>query len=180
MSFLGKLFGGLTRGPANKAKDPATEQSPAAMMRKMRLGWLTRPPTDEDRRAGSEVVTSVVMDWPLGDQIVSILSGSNGDASVYTTGTFGIIGGIGHEQVRKAAIAFVACTQHYLPLMTAASDFPYPDSQTLRIYAVTPAGVQTISFQMRETEVKDSNARMLYAYGQQVLTELRLITPLEK
>ena len=59
-------------------------------------------------------------------------------------------------------------------------EFPYPDSQTLRFYMVTAAGVRSVSFPMRDVEIADSPARALYAAAQDVVAELRLITPVGK
>lgn len=151
-------------------------KNPAEMMREMRTGWLTKVPEQGSYTRGDEVI-AVVMDWPLGEQIVTVLSSSGGDASLYTTSTFGIIGGIGHEKVRKAAVAFIGCAQHFLSITQPTATYPYPDSQTLRFYMVTPSGVRTVSFPISAVEQPDSPARALYAYGQQVVTELRLITP---
>ena len=55
-------------------------------------------PTKEFRR-----VYGILMDWPIGEQIATVFSSSTGAASLYTTSTFGIIGGEGHETVRAAA-----------------------------------------------------------------------------
>ena len=117
------------------------------------------------------------MDWPLGPQVITVLSSSTGDASLYTTATFGIIGGIGHDRVRQAATAFVACAQHFLSITSPTTSFPYPSDQSLLFYMVTPSGVRSVSFPMSAIEQADSPARALYAYGQQVVEELRLISP---
>lgn len=117
------------------------------------------------------------MDWPLGDQIITVLSSSGGDASLYTTGTFGIIGGIGHEDVKKAAISFTARARQFLSLTKPVTEYPYPDGKTLRFYMVTGAGVRSVSFPMSEVERAGSPARALYAAAQDVVTELRLVTP---
>lgn len=106
-----------------------------------------------------------------------MLSSSGGDASLYTTGTFGIIGGIGHEKVRKAAVAFTECAHRYLALTKPTKDFPYPDGQTLRFYMLTPSGVRTVSFPLSDIDRIDSDARALFAAAQEVVTELRLIIP---
>ena len=151
-------------------------KSPAEIMRELRTGWLSRIPEPGSYSDDDEVV-AVVMDWPLEEQIVTVLSSSGGDASLYTTSTFGIIGGIAHENVRKAAVEFVGCAQHFLSITRPTTTYPYPDSQTLRLYMVTASGVRTVSFPMSEIEQSDSPAQVLFAYGQQVVTELRLITP---
>ena len=151
-------------------------KNPAEMMREMRTGWLTKIPERGSHNRDDEVI-AVVMDWPLGEQTVTVLSSSGGDASLYTTSTFGIIGGIGHEKVRRAAVAFVGCAQHFLSITHLTTAYPYPDSQSLCFYMVTPTGVRTISFPFSAIEQADSPARALFSYGQQVVTELRLITP---
>lgn len=179
MKFIKSLFASIVGATTLQAAAPAPVQNPAEMMRQMRLKWLTTAPAAGTYTIENEVV-AVLMDWPLGDQTVTVLSSSGGDASLYTTSTFGIIGGIGHEKVRKAAKDFVGCAQHYYALTKPTDKFPYPDSKTLYFYLVTPKGVRTVSFAMTDTEKSDSAAQTLYAYGQQVLTELRQITPLQK
>jgi hypothetical protein len=151
-------------------------KSPAEMMREMRLGWLTTVPEPGSYKKDDEVVAALI-DWPLGPQIITVLASSGGDASLYTTATFGIIGGIGHEGVRAAATAFVSCAQHFLSITSSTTDFSYPDKQSMRFYMVTPSGVHSVSFPMDDIELADSPARTLYLYGQDVVTELRLITP---
>lgn len=155
--------------PLNAA---APDTPPAEVMRETRNMWLTRAPEQGSYKRDDEVV-AVVMDWPLGKNTITILASASGDASLYTTATFGIIGGAGHERVRAAAIAFVGCAQRYVKLMTPTKTFPYPDAQTLRLYVVTAAGVRTVSFPMKETEQEHSPARALFESGQNVLTELR-------
>lgn len=179
MKFLKSLFASIVGATTLQAAAPATVQNPAEMMRQMRLKWLTTAPAAGTYTSENEVV-AVLMDWPLGDQTITVLSSSGGDASLYTTSTFGVIGGIGHEKVRKAAKDFVGCAQHYYALTKPTDKFPYPDSKTLYFYLVTPKGVRTVSFPLTDTEKPNSAAQTLYAYGQQVLTELRQITPLQK
>jgi len=159
---------------AESAKSTLPEKKHAEAMREMRLMWLARIPAKEKCKNEDEVV-AVLMDWPVGGQIATILSSLDGDASLYTTSTFGIIGGVGHEKVRKAAMDFVACAQHFIHITTLTKEYPYPDEQTVLFYMITSAGVRTVSFPMKDIEVADSPAQVLFAYGQQVLTELRLI-----
>jgi hypothetical protein len=45
---------------------------------------------------------------------------------------------------------------------------------------VTPSGVRTVLFPLGAIEEVDSPARVLFAYGQQVVTELRLTVPGQK
>ena len=179
MKFLRSLLAVLIGGAAVKANQPAPEKNSAEVMREMRLAWLTTVPAAGSYKTKDEVL-AVLMDWPMGDVIVTVLSSSGGDASLYTTSTFGIIGGIGHENVKKAAAAFVGSAQHFLKLATPTKDFPYPDQHTLRFYMVTPSGVRMVSFPMKDIERRDSPAYVLYGAAQSVVTELRLIAPNQK
>jgi len=155
--------------------NPSTK-NPAEMMREMRLGWLTKVPAPDSYTRDDEVV-AVLMDWPLGPQIITVLASSAGDASLYTSATFGIMAGIGHEKVREAATAFVSCAQHFLRIASPTTNFPYPGNQSLFFYMVTPSGVRSVSFPLGDIERADSPAGSLYACGQQVVTQLRLISP---
>lgn len=179
MKFLHTLFAGLIAGTSAKAAEPSPAKAPSEIMRDMRVMWLKTIPEKGSYKTETEVV-AVLMDWPIGDQIATILSSSGGDASLYTTSTFGIIGGIGHEKVRKAATDFVSCAQNFLYITSISPDYAYPDQNTLRVYLVTPSGVRRVSFPMSETEKKDSPARTLFFYGQEVLTQLRLTEPIQK
>jgi hypothetical protein len=115
------------------------------------------------------------MDWPIGEQTATVLASSGGDASLYTTGTFGIIGGIGHEHVKRAAGAFVAAAKNAAAKGSLTKSFPYPDRATVRFYFVTPEGVRTLSFSLKSIET-DSTARSLFGAAQDVVTGLRQIT----
>ena len=169
MKFLCALFAGLFASTTANAAPP----NPADAMKEMRLMWLTRVPEKESYKNKDEVV-AVLMDWPVGDQTATVLASSGGDASLYTTSTFGIIGGAGHKNVRKAASAFVMCAQKHVGVTTPTKEYPYPDKQTLRFYIVTPAGVRTVSFPMKSIDETGSVAEALFACGQQVLTELHM------
>lgn len=172
-SILAALFTGAAASAADQPK-PAPKP-PAEMMREMRLQWLTRKPAPEGP-AQKEEVTAVLMDWPIEQATVTVLASSVGDASVYTTGTFGIMGGIGHENARKAALSFIECAKKHLSLASLTTDFSYPDHQHVRFFFVTDSGVRSVSFPAPEVQKKGSEAFDLYAHAQAVLTEMRQIT----
>lgn len=174
MRLLRTLFGGrkpdvVTAPPLPPAKDPAE------LMREMRSTWLTLG-ADQGTHMDKDDVIAVLMEWPLGKHTATVLASFIGDASLYTTGTFGVMGGMGQERVRNAATGLVGCAQRFLSLTTSTSEFPYPDGQTLSFYMVTPSCVRTVAFPMAAIAEEKSPASILFAHGQQVLTELRLTT----
>lgn len=176
MKLLRTLFAALGFASTAGAAQPAPVKDPAEMMRQMRMAWLTRVPEPGSYKDDDEIV-AILMDWPLNDEIVTVLASNAGDASLYTTSTFGIIGGIGHEKVRAAAKTFVETGQRHVQRGKVTTDFPYPAGEVLLFYFVTSKGVRSLSFAMNEVEVPNSPARSLYAAAQAVVTELRQITP---
>ncbi len=83
MKFLRSLFAGLLAVGAVRAAEPVSTKNPADMMRAMRKAWLEKIPEKGSYKSDDEVV-AVVMDWPMGEQTISVLSSSGGDASLYT------------------------------------------------------------------------------------------------
>jgi hypothetical protein len=95
MGLFSFLFG------CSKDQAPAPKKNSADMGRELRMMVLTsslektgEKPTKEFPR-----IYGILMDWPINQQTATILSTSTGAASLYTTSTFGIIGGEGHETV---------------------------------------------------------------------------------
>lgn len=149
------------------------------MMREMRLQQLTIS-LGEKPTAEFPKVRAVIMDWPIERAIVTVIARSTGDASIYTTGTFGVLGGIGHETVRNAAVACVKIAQHYSDDATPTKEFPYPTGNRVRFYLVCYDGVREIDADLDGVRQKDAKYFDMYAAAQQVVTELRLITQNQK
>ncbi len=78
----------------------------------------------------------VLVDWNLGNQTASILAMRDGTASLYTTSTFGIIGGQGHAKVRRAAEACVKVAGQHYGNGVPATDFPYPKEGKVHFYVL--------------------------------------------
>lgn len=145
------------------------------MMRELRLFQLTtaigEKPTTEFPK-----VRAVIMDWPIERAIVTVVARSTGDASIYTTGTFGVLGGIGHETVRSAARTCVKIAQGYSGDATPTKEYPYPATKRVRFYLVCYDGVRVIDADLDSVTHKDGKYSDMYAAAQQVVTELRLIS----
>jgi hypothetical protein len=116
------------------------------------------------------------MDWPISEQIATIFATSTGAASLYTTSTFGVIGGEGHGTVRVAARNFVRASDQYFDSSTPAIDYSYPTGDRVRFYFLTFRGVRVIETDFRSIADGTSKYRELYGLGQEVLTQLRLVT----
>jgi hypothetical protein len=162
-----------------------TNESPkrmnAEVMRDLRLKMLAAPlelnlkPTQDYPR-----VCGVLMDWPIELGTITVVSLSTGDASIYTTGTFGVIGGIGHEAVRSAAKSFVKVGEKHYGEAAPTKDYSYPKSGRVRFYLVCYDGVRTIEADLEAVKSGKDKCSDLYGQGQLVITELRLITQKQK
>jgi hypothetical protein len=154
------------------------EQPSPDAMRELRLQMLTTPAAKFGIEPTSDfpVVYGVVMDWPIAENIATVVSFCDGNASLYTTSTFGVIGGFGHESVRVQARNFVAVAAKFLDAATPVSEFPYPESDRVRYYLLTFDGVKMIDADMEAVTSNQHESTELFAYGQQVLTELRTVS----
>ena len=158
------------------AKDPAVA---GQRMRKIFLSTKAAelgmtPSTDFPRVYGT------AMDWRIGDDdgdnyIVTVIAAKDGTASLYTNSTAGIIGGIAHAQVRRAARAFVYATERFVDEAKPASAFPYPGPGKVRFYILTYNGVRYVEADADENTGATGRYKGLFDAGQAVLTELRKI-----
>jgi len=151
--------------------------NPAEVMQLLRMKMLTNSPAELGQKASLEYprVCGILMDWPLENATVSVVSLSTGDASIYTTGTFGIIGGIGHESARKAATNFVKLADNYYRQAKSTKDYSLPKSNRVRFYLVCYDGVRVIEDDLNSVTSRKSKYSDLFAEGQRVITELRLV-----
>jgi hypothetical protein len=140
---------------------------------------LTTPPKDIGARPTKEFprIYAVLIDWPLREELIAtVFSSSSGAASLYTTSTFGIIGGEGHATVRAAAKALVRASDRYFTAASPTTEFPYPREGHVRFYFLTFDGVRVIDTDMATITNGTSKYAALFELGQAVLTELRLVT----
>jgi hypothetical protein len=154
------------------AKKPATDAG-----RGLRALMLKTPPSEFGLSSSPEFprVYAVCMDWPIGDDTATVFASATGDASLYTTTTFGIIGGIGHDTVTRAAKAFVQELDPFYDEATPATGFPYPDSSGVRFYLLTFTGVRVLATDFDSIARGSSRFAPIFGRGQEVLTQLRLV-----
>jgi hypothetical protein len=160
----------------------APKKSPAELMREMRLKQLTMPPMEFGQKPTPEFphVCAVLMDWPIGAATATVVARNTGDASVYTTGTFGVLGGIGHESVSSAAKSCTKVADRHFRGTTPTKEYPYPRAGRVRFYLVGYDGVGVIDGDLEMLRTGKDKCSDLYEAAQRVITELRLITQEQK
>ncbi len=155
-----------------------SQKSGAEVMRELRIKILTSSASELGIKPTQDYprVYTVLMDWPLGTNIISVYGSSSGDASIYTTSTFGVIGGIGHEAVRNAAHQFVKIAETHYDDAVPTKDFPYPKPGHICFYLVCFDGVRRIDADEESLRTNKNKCSDLGIAGQRVITELRLVT----
>jgi hypothetical protein len=121
-------------------------------------------------------VYGILMDWRIGEETASVLAMRDGTASLYTTSTFGIIGGGRHEKVHRAAEQCTKLANHFLDISSATTNFAYPKEGEVFFYLLTYEAVRLCSGNERAIIQGNDSMRPLFAAFQSVLTELRLVT----
>src|SRR4051812_13959225 len=103
LGFIASLFGAGCK-PAAPASTAPSEGADA--MRGLRTMMLTTPASKAGIQPSQTFpkVFGIVMDMSVsGGHTATVVSMCDGHASLYTTSTFGVLGGIGHESVRIAS-----------------------------------------------------------------------------
>ena len=149
---------------------------PASAGAGLRAQVLRTPPEKLDFVADSDFpdVYGVLVDWPLGDAVASILALRDGTASLYTTSTFGIIGGGRHATVRAAAQICVRVAADCLAQSQAIADFPFPANDDVYFYLLTYAGVRRCVGDLDALSRGADTTAPLFDAAQEVLTQLRM------
>lgn len=150
--------------------------NPYTDMRNMALG-VTEDQLGVQLAADQSKIYGVVMDWDLPEGTATLVSFVSGDASLYLSSGGGVIGGVGHDNVKQAAIAFIDKAEKYLSMTTKTETTPLPDKDGVRFYLLTNKGKFVGQEQMINFENNSSEWLDLFEEGNKVITELHKVTP---
>ncbi len=120
----------------------------------------------------------VLTDWHVGEDVASVVAMRDGTASLYTTSTFGIIGGQAHEIVRRAAVECVRTADNHFDSSESVNDFPLPAGNQVLYYLLGYDGVRRCAGDAVAVWEFSDATTPLFAAAQEVLTALRLSTSL--
>jgi len=161
--------------------NPPPKKASSEVMRELRLQALESATNSNVRpTADYPLVRGVLMDWSVEKGTITVVSFSTGDASAYTTGSFGIKGRITDENLRLAAQNFVKAAGRHYNDGTVTKDFPYPKAGRVRFYLICYDGVRVIDADLEGARTGDDKYSDLYAEGQLVIDELRLMSEKKK
>lgn len=117
-------------------------------------------------------IYGIIMDWNLGEGIVTLTSFKTKEASYYLSTGGGVIGGGGHESVQIAIINYLDLGKEYLPLTAKIEDTPVPENNEVYFYFLTNKGIHLGKTVMTTIEDESSPWLLLFIEANKVLTLL--------
>lgn len=153
---------------------PQSEPTAGTALRRMAL----TTPADELGFAPDDEfphVYGVLTDWDVGEVVATVMSLRDGTASLYTSSTFGILGGSEEPSLRQAAARYVEVAQGFADAAEPVTDFPYPPPDRVHYHLLTYDGVRRAVGHLTALEDGSDPTLPLFAAAQDVLTELRLM-----
>jgi len=125
---------------------------------------------------GGNQVWGVVMETGIPENTVTLVALADGTTSLYFSSGEGVIGGAGHETVRKAALRMSRIADSVAPSCSPATEFPFPVQGHTSFYILTKNGKVTASAPEKDLGELNHPMSLLFYAGQDVITQLRLAT----
>jgi hypothetical protein len=119
------------------------------------------------------LVYGVVMDWNMGNTLVTLVSYITGAANMYLSTGGGIVGGGKNPTVGEAASEFVTMAQEYIYRASPASVFDLPPDGCVRFYLLTNHQKLAAQEQLAYFDNGTSPWLPLFEKANEVITEMR-------
>lgn len=119
-------------------------------------------------------IYGIVMDWDMGDAVVTVVAFKTGDASIYISVGKAMIGGYAHEKITKAAKQFITLGKEYLPKaeLTENTDVK---AKKVSFYLLTKSGKYYLADDVSKIENNNSELQEFFDAANLVITEYRLM-----
>lgn len=162
-----------------KAEKPA---EPAEIYNGLRNRVLNLKPSDAGIKPSSEMpnVWGILMETGYQQAVVTLVSLADGTTSLYFSNGGGMIGGGKHATVADASKSFVVSAENYYQQMTLTESFPLPAIGRVKFYILTYSGIYTIDIDENDLGNKKHELSPLFYFGQEVITQFRLVQEQKK
>ena len=117
----------------------------------------------------------ILMEMGVPSSVVTLACFANGDARLYYKTGGGMVGGISHEKVRKAAQEFTGLARKAMTRMNRVTTFPVPAEDRVRFYVLTPRGVFATETDREALGEPGNELAPLFYSGQEVVAEMRQV-----
>ncbi|PQJ13112.1 hypothetical protein CJD36_005050 [Flavipsychrobacter stenotrophus] len=122
---------------------------------------------------GETAVYSAVMDWDMGNDIVTLITTITGEATLYVKSGGGIIGSGKYPSVSSAAQHFTSATQAHLSHATPVTNAPLPQRNCVQFFLLTNNGKFSGTDLLTNIENKTSLWLPLFEEANKVIAEMR-------
>ena len=164
-----------TCGPALAQRTPA--QITAAVDRYLALREVAFSTHAEDvdvqAMPDKEQVYGVIVEYQVEDALVTVTAFASGDASYYRSTGGGKIGGRREPTVADTARSLVALAQVQLTDLPLVKDYPTPTPGSVRIYALTTAGLRGAEEVRADIQDPQNRLAALFAGGRKIVVEFQ-------
>jgi hypothetical protein len=167
--------------PSRAPQRQATTKTNAPIYADLRTQALTgsRAAFGLDATSPDAPAWGVLMETGFPEGTATLVSMSDGSASLYFSGGGGVIGGSGHESVRRVAAAFVRLAGTQQAGMIATKAFPLPRTGRTVFYVLTDSGVFSADADENDLGEQRHTLSPLFYAGQEVITQLRLVADMK-
>lgn len=148
----------------------------AVAMKQLRERALTTDATDLGITPAAGVAWAAIMETGYPGAVASLVTFADGSASLYFSTGGGIIGGGAHANVNQAARAFVMQASEAMQHFKPATGHPPPNEGITQFYIRTDTGLHTAVAPENELGEGAHPLSHLFYSGQDVITQLRLIS----
>lgn len=156
----------------NKEREALAKEYPYEGMRNLALNMV--PGAIVANVPQNEVyVYSVLMDWNMGQDMVTLVTQVTGEANLYVKSGGGIIGAGKYPGVSTAAQAFTAAAGQYLTLAVKSGSVPLPQANCVQFCLLTNNGKYVAVELMQNIENKTSGWTSLFAEASSVIGKMR-------
>jgi len=124
-------------------------------------------------------IYGVIMDWDVGEGTATLVAFLSGDASLYLSSGGGVIGGSGHDNVKKAAAVFIKKAGEYLSKTTKTDSTPLPSKDGVKFYFLTNKGKFVGQEEVKNFDNNSSPWLDLFEEGNKLITEIRMVSDMK-
>ena len=122
---------------------------------------------------GETMVYCVVMDWDMGNDVVTLVAQLTGDASLYVKSGGGIIGAGKYAAVSGAAQRLTSAARQHLGDATLTTAVSLPAKNCVKFYLLTNNGRYTASEDYQNIESGASKWAGLFGEASNLMAEMR-------
>ena len=121
---------------------------------------------------GEVFVYGVLMDWDMGDDMVTLAAQITGEANLYVKSGGGFIGAGRHIAVSEAAQAFVRSSHSFLQYAFPATATPLPGKNCIKFYFLTNNGKYAATDDVKNMDGRASQLLPLFEGARALIAEM--------